>query len=172
MKHFRKHPEEIGTKMKIERLRALLVGATMIVGASAQAEELSAYPPGGKSTSIPASQLKFSDTGARGVDGKTKIEFADVYGNMTTGRHGSFFTFTPGFVSPVHSHTYDYYAVVLKGEVANYQPGEKPIKLGPGSYWYQVGKQAHITACYSKTPCEIFIVQSSKFDAQIPPVTE
>ena len=74
--------------MKIERLRALLVGAAMLVAASAKAEELSAYPPGGKSISIPSSQLKFSDTGARGVDGKTKIEFADVYGNMTTGRHG------------------------------------------------------------------------------------
>ena len=158
--------------MKIGILPALLAGAIMIVGASVHAQELSAYPPGGKSISIPSSQLKFNDTGARGVDGKTKIEFADAYGNMTTGKHGSFFIFTPGFVSPLHTHTYDYFAVVLKGVLANYQPGEKPIKLGPGSYWYQVGKQAHITACYSKTPCQIFIVQSSKFDAQIPPKTE
>ena len=158
--------------MKIGILPALLAGATTIVGASVHAQEPRAYPPGGKSTSIPSSQLKFNDTGARGVDGKTKIEFADAYGNMTTGKHGSFFIFTPGFVSPLHTHTYDYFAVVLKGVLANYQPGEKPIKLGPGSYWYQVGKQAHITACYSKTPCQIFIVQSSKFDAQIPPKTE
>jgi hypothetical protein len=41
--------------------------------------------------------------------------------------------------------------------------------LYAGRPWFA---KAHITACYSKIPCEIFIVQSSKFDAQIPPVTK
>jgi aquaporin Z len=44
--------------------------------------------------------------------------------------------------------------------------GVTPIKLGPGSYWYQKGKKTHTTVCLSKTPCEIFIVQNEKFDAQ------
>jgi quercetin dioxygenase-like cupin family protein len=130
------------------------------------------FPPGGKSISIPASEWVFHDTGARGVDGVTKIEFADGYGDMQKGKHGSFFRFTPGFVSPLHTHTHDYYAVVIKGEMQNYEVGQKPITMGPGSYWYQRGKRAHTTACVSDTPGEIFIVQSDKFDAQVPPKEE
>ena len=158
--------------MRIGKLSAVSIGATMTIIGSSLAQVPSPYPPGGKSISIASSQLNFNDSGARGVDGGTKIEFADVFGDIKTDKHGSFFRFTPGFVSPLHTHTYDYFAVVIKGEVANYRPGETPIKLGPGSYWYQQGKQAHITGCYSKSPCEIFLVQSSKFDFQIPPKTE
>ncbi|MFS8974481.1 DUF4437 domain-containing protein [Cupriavidus necator] len=103
---------------------------------------------------------------------KTGIQVANVWGDATKGAHGAFFRFDPGFESPVHTHTYDYYAVVIKGDLENYQPGQKPEKLGPGSYWYQRGKQAHTTACVSKEPCEIYIAQQNKFDAQIPPKTE
>ena len=62
------------------------------------------------------------------------------------------------------------YAVVIKGVLENFERGVAPVKLAPGSYWYQVGKKAHTTSCVSKTPCEIFIVQAQKFDAQFPPV--
>lgn len=54
----------------------------------------------------------------------------------------------------------------------NYEVGVTPIKLGPGSYWYQKGKKTHTTVCLSKTPCEIFIVQNEKFDAQEHPKEE
>jgi quercetin dioxygenase-like cupin family protein len=160
--------------MKCQLLPALALGVSAILGSSVQAQDLPTFPPlnNGKSCSIPASQYKFHDTGARGVDAKTKIEAADAYGDMTKGQHGTFFRFTPGFVSPVHTHTYDYYAVVINGEMENYEVGVRPIKMGPGSYWYQMGKRAHTTVCISKTACEIFIVQSEKFDAQVPPKEE
>jgi beta-alanine degradation protein BauB len=116
--------------------------------------------------------MTFHDTGARGEDGVTRIEASDAYGNMADGKHGTFFKFSPGFVSPVHSHTDDYAAVVIDGEMANYRPGETPVKLGPGSFWYQEGKQAHTTVCYSETGCLAFIIQGHRFDAQVPPVTE
>ena len=61
---------------------------------------------------------------------------------------------------------------MIKGEMENYEVGVTPVKMGPGSYWYQKGKKAHTTACLSKTPCEIFIVQNEKFDAQVPPKEE
>jgi hypothetical protein len=41
--------------------------------------------------------------------------------------------------------------------------------MGPGSYWYQIGKKAHTTTCISNTECDIFIVQSHGFDAHISP---
>lgn len=160
--------------MKIRILWVLMFAACGFFGTSAHAQSVSVFPPlnDGTSKTVPFSQWKFHDTGARGVDGVTKIEAADAYGDMTNGQHGTVFRFTPGFISPVHTHTYDYYAVVIQGEMENYEVGVKPIKMGPGSYWYQRGKKAHTTTCVSKEPCLAFIVQSQKFDAQVPPKEE
>lgn len=157
------------------KFRSLAVAALALFAftAPSQAQDAS-FPPanGGTSVTNPASHYSFTDTGARGVNPKTGIQFSNVWGDATKGAHGAFFRFDPGFVSKLHSHTYDYYAVVIKGQLENYQPGQKPEKLGPGSYWYQRGKQAHTTACVSKEPCQIYIVQQNKFDAQVPPTTE
>ena len=152
---------------------AAVAFAALAFTTSSQAQDAS-FPPanGGTSVTNPASHYSFTDTGARGVNPKTGIQVSNVWGNVTQGAHGAFFRFDPGFVSPLHTHTYDYYAVVIKGDLENYQPGQRPERLGPGSYWYQRGKQAHTTACVSKQPCEIHIVQQNKFDAQIPPKTE
>lgn len=139
---------------------------------SPNAEGSQVFPPGIESAAYPAGDMTFRDFGQRGVDGVTKIEAADAYGDMTDGKHGTFLKFSPGFVSPVHSHTADYAAVVIEGQMANYQPGQTPIPMGPGSFWYQKGKQAHTTACLSETGCLAFIIQGHGFDAQIPPVTE
>lgn len=160
--------------MKIRMLPVLMVAGCGLFGTLVRAQEAQGFPPlnNGTSKSLPFSQWKFHDTGARGVDGVTKIEAADAYGDMAAGQHGTFFKFTPGFVSPVHTHTYDYYAVVIEGEMENFEVGVKPIKMGPGSYWYQRGKKAHTTSCVSKEPCLAFIVQSQKFDAQVPPKEE
>jgi hypothetical protein len=159
--------------MRLRSLAAVALAAIAFT-TTARAQDSASFPPanGGTSVSNPASHYSFSDTGARGVNPKTGIQFANVWGDVTKGAHGAFFRFDPGFVSLVHTHTYDYYAVVIKGDMENYQPGQKPEKLGPGSYWYQRGKEAHTTACVSKQPCEIYIVQQNKFDAQIPPKTE
>lgn len=160
--------------MKIRLLLVLMFVTCGFFGTAAHGQNAPAFPPlnGGTSKTLPFSQWKFHDTGARGVDGVTKIEAADAYGDMANGQHGTIFRFTPGFISPVHTHTYDYYAVVIQGEMENYEVGVKPIKLGPGSYWYQRGKKAHTTTCVSKEPCLAFIVQSQKFDAQVPPKEE
>jgi len=156
------------------KVAVLALAAVALVGQSRAEERGAAYPPlnGGTSVSLPAKHFVFTDTGAKGINPKTGIAVANVWGDVKAGAHGAFFKFDPGFVSPVHTHTYDYYAVVIKGELENYKPGQTPDKLGPGSYWYQRGKEAHTTACVSKEPCEIYIVQGEKFDAQIPPQTD
>jgi beta-alanine degradation protein BauB len=130
------------------------------------------FVPGLESLSKPAEGMSWVETGAVGVDGVTKIEAADGYGEWNGSKHGSFFRFSGGFVSPVHSHTDDYAAVVVTGEMANYRPGEEPVKLDPGSMWYQKGHEAHTTVCYSEEGCLAFIIQDEKFDAQVPPVTD
>lgn len=158
--------------MKLRSLAFAL--AALAFTTASHAQDGASFPPanGGTSVTSPASHYSFTDTGARGVNPKTGIQVSNVWGDVTKGAHGAFFRFDPGFESPVHTHTYDYYAVVIKGDLENYKPGQKPEKLGPGSYWYQRGKEAHITACVSKEQCEIYIVQQNKFDAQIPPEAE
>jgi hypothetical protein len=69
-----------------------------------------------------------------------------------------------GFSSAVHTHTEDYYAVVIKGIGANHAPGAKDVALPTGSYWFQKGEEAHVTKCLSKTDCLFFLVQPGKFD--------
>jgi quercetin dioxygenase-like cupin family protein len=151
--------------MKLTKFAPIVLGVCALAGASAYAQDVI----GGKSVNILPDQLKFQAFGAKGVDPKTEITAANAFGTFNQTPHGAFFRFSPGFVSPLHSHTYDYYAVVLKGTMQNYEVGVKPIDMGPGAFWYQIGKKAHTTTCISKTECEIFIVQSHGFDAQIPP---
>jgi hypothetical protein len=113
------------------RLMAAVALAAFAFVTAPQAEDSPAYPPlnGGKSVAKPASQYVFNDTGARGVNPKTGIKASNVWGDVKTGAHGTFFSFDPGFVSPVHTHTYDYYAVVITGVMENYLPGQTPVKL-------------------------------------------
>lgn len=146
---------------------ALAVAASVIATAT-YAAEVPAYPPlnDGTSVVLPSTHFEFQPSGAKGATPNKGIKYSNVWGDVTKGPHGAFFLFDPGFVSYVHTHTYDYYAVVIKGTLQNYQPGQKPVDLHAGSYWYQRGGQKHTTACVSKTPCEIYIVQSAQFDAQ------
>jgi hypothetical protein len=92
----------------------------------------------GPSVSIPADQVKFGPSGVK--TDKGELLAGPAYGDMLHGRHGTFVLMPHGFVSPVHTHTQDYYAVVLKGVGANQLPGGKVIPLPVGSYWFQKGE--------------------------------
>jgi hypothetical protein len=69
-----------------------------------------------------------------------------------------------GFVSPIHTHTDDYWAVVISGVAVNSQVGGKELPLPAGSYWFQKGGERHITRCISPNECLLFISQDGKFD--------
>jgi hypothetical protein len=116
----------------------------------------------GPSQSIPAPAIQFFDSGVKTEKGEVKA--GPVYGDMTKGRHGTFLRVPHGFVTPVHTHTEDYFAIVVKGIAANQKPGAPVVALIPGSYWFQKGEEAHITQCISKEDCLFFIVGSGKFD--------
>lgn len=114
------------------------------------------------SVSTPAAQIGFGKTGIKTAIGE--LEAGPAYGNLQTGHHGTFIRMPAGFVSAVHIHSEDYYAVVVKGVGANDPVGAKPKPLGVGSYWFQRGEEPHVTRCLSKTGCLFFIVQPGKFD--------
>ncbi len=111
------------------------------------------------SISLPVTGLKYFDAGV----GPLKI--SPAYGNPQKGAHSTFVKLPAGFVSPLHIHTGDYYAVVISGVVANAATAEEPdVMLAPGSYWFQKGKANHVTKCLSANECVVFITQPTKFD--------
>ena len=117
----------------------------------------------GSSVHIPAADLKFGPTGVTdGVHGE--LQAAAAYGDLGHGAHGTFIKMPAGFVSKVHTHTEDYWGVVISGTAVNEKPGASDVALPAGSYWFQKGKESHVTKCISTTDCLFFISQNGKFD--------
>ena len=116
----------------------------------------------GPSVSVPASEISFINTGVKTERGELRA--GPAYGDLQSGRHGTFVRMPAGFKSPVHTHTEDYFAVVVEGVGSNHPVGAEAEPLPKGSYWFQRGEEAHVTECLSETDCLFFIVQPGKFD--------
>ncbi len=142
-----------------------LAAATLLVAVSACSTSL-ATPAGpvheGASKSVPAENIGFFGAGVKTEAGE--LNAGPAYGDLQAGRHGTFIRMPAGFVSPLHSHTEDYFAVVIEGVGANDPVGAEPTRLPVGSYWFQRGEEDHVTRCLSETDCLFFIVQPGKFD--------
>jgi beta-alanine degradation protein BauB len=145
------------TVMKIKYLKLAGIAAFSVLSASAVAAE------SGQSSHIPVTQLHYSATGVSdGVHGE--LNAAPAYGDLGHGPHGTFIKMPAGFVSPVHTHTDDYWGVVISGVAVNGKPGSTDVQLPVGSYWFQKGGEAHVTKCVSPNECIFFISQGGKFD--------
>lgn len=116
----------------------------------------------GPSVSIPASKIEFIPTGVKTEKGE--LFAGPAYGDLQNGRHGTFVKMPAGFRSEIHTHTEDYYGIVIEGVAANHPPGGEVVPLPQGSYWFQRGEEEHVTQCLSETGCLLFIVQPGKFD--------
>jgi hypothetical protein len=69
-------------------------------------------------------------------------------------------------VLPMHSHSADYQAVVVKGTMKHWAKGEdesKSPRLPPGSWWYQPGKQVHTDACLDEE-CLLYVHNTGILD--------
>jgi quercetin dioxygenase-like cupin family protein len=67
---------------------------------------------------------------------------------------------------PVHTHSADYQAVVIKGQAKHWAEGKSSAEaasLGPGSYWSQPARQKHGDSCLSEE-CLLFITWAGKMD--------
>ena len=115
------------------------------------------------SVSTPVTELDYGPTGlSDGVHGELKA--APAYGDLANGAHGTFIKMPAGYVSPTHTHTEDYWAVVVSGVMVNKTPDGADVPLPVGSYFLQKGGEPHVTKCISPTECIFFINQNGKFD--------
>ncbi len=144
--------------MNMRRLQLLGVAALSAISISAVAAQ-----SGQPSVNTPVTQLHYGATGVTdGVHGE--LNAAPAFGDLTHGPHGTFIKMPAGFVSALHTHSEDYWGVVVSGVAVNGKPGSTDVQLPVGSYWYQKGGEPHVTKCVSPNECIFFVSQGGKFD--------
>jgi uncharacterized cupin superfamily protein len=109
-----------------------------------------------QSMDVPVESLSYTDLGGP--------QLGTLWGDAATGPHGSLLRLPVGFVSPEHTHSADYEAVVISGTVSNAEIGAEEVPLEPGSFYRQAGGTAHVTRCLGETECVLYIVQDAAFD--------
>lgn len=145
------------------RLSAV-AAASALVGAAAMAAA-SPASRGPEITRTPPAEVKYEPLDPRDTTGKGP-QIAIVFGDMQKKAPvGFLFKVPAGFRPGPHTHTQDYYSVVLEGVVHDFAPGaDEGAPIGPGGFWFQAGKAPHDNHCASATPCVIFIYSPSGYD--------
>jgi quercetin dioxygenase-like cupin family protein len=91
--------------------------------------------------------------------------YAVLSGDPNAGASQMLFRYPRGEY-PVHTHSADYQAVVIKGQAKHWAEGKSSVDaalLGPGSYWSQPAQQKHGDSCLSDE-CLLFITWAGKMD--------
>lgn len=109
------------------------------------------------------------------VEPGAPVELGHLWGlPRDKGEAGTLLRTPAGFSSGPHSHTADYWAVVVQGTWQHWVPstGEGVgLKFEPGAHWTQVKTQLHEDACVSATPCVILLYNKAPYVTQFPPRT-
>jgi len=115
------------------------------------------------SMSRPVTELKYGPTGlSDGMHGE--LYAAPAYGDLAHGPPGTFIKMPAGYVSRTHTHTDDYWAVVVSGVIVNKKPDGPDVALPARSYYFQKGGEPHVTKRISPDGCVFFASQNGKFD--------
>jgi hypothetical protein len=115
---------------------------------------------------VPADKIPWVDeTGA-------PVQLGSLWGDRASGEAGTLLRTPAGFKAGPHSHTADYWAVVIEGVWEHWVPstGEGTgIRLESGSHWTQVKTQVHEDACVSDVPCVIFLFNKTPYATEFVP---
>lgn len=138
-----------------------LLGATLLLTVAGLSYTAGAKSKGKEPVIWPAADIKWEPY-APGVP----LQVGQLWGDRLKGEHGMFLKLPAGFEAGSHSHTADYYAVLVQGTWVHTNDGDTspPKELPVGSYVFQPGKQNHNDVCKSKTDCIVFVYQHAKGD--------
>ena len=93
---------------------------------------------------------------------------APIQGDGTKGAYEGYLKLAAGFESPPHSHTSDYWAVLVQGQMTHWAAdggSEKDSKaIGVGGVTHMPGKLVHVSKCYPGADCVMVVMQKGKFD--------
>jgi hypothetical protein len=111
---------------------------------------------------LQASNVKWTDLDPNGAPG---VKIADLWGDHTKGAFGAFIKLPAGFVAPLHTHTHAMKVIFLSGTYIQEPEGKPAVRLGPGSYMMQPGKNyRHTTSCDKAAECVFFVESTGGFD--------
>jgi anti-sigma factor ChrR (cupin superfamily) len=148
--------------MRSKSILAFAVSCALATAVLAQKTAEPKASEGGTPIFIPASALKWADLNPTGAPG---VKIADVWGDHAKGGYGAFLKFPAGFLSPLHTHTYDIKIVVISGTYTQAPEGKSAARLGKGSYAFQPGgSYKHISGCAKASDCVLFIESTGPFD--------
>lgn len=122
--------------------------------------------PGMQNRYIPANKLPWYREAP-----SLPVQLAPLWGDRAKEEAGTLLQTPAGFVSGLHSHTADYWAVVVRGAWKHWvaSTGEGVgLTLEPGAFWTQKHTQLHEDACVSKEPCIIFLFNKQPYVTQFP----
>src|SRR5262249_26389340 len=88
---------------------------------------------------------------------------APIEGDATKGAYFGYLKLPAGFESPPHSHTNDYWSVLLQGQMTHWAAdggSEKDSKaIGLGGVTHMPGKLVHVSKCYPGADCIMVVMQ-------------
>lgn len=93
--------------------------------------------------------------------------FSVVFGKPGEIGHpfGGLFRVPAGGESPSHTHTSDYWAVMVSGtESARVTVDDTVAPIPPGSWWFQPGKAPHVNKCIGPEECVFFVYYPNGMD--------
>lgn len=93
-----------------------------------------------------------------------------LWGIRARGAAGTYLKTPGGFAAPLHSHTADYRAIVIKGVWSHWVPAKgqnagKPLPAG--SYWTQKANEPHKDACISTEECVILLINDDPYRTEL-----
>jgi len=101
----------------------------------------------------------------------------DAWGDRSVSAYGTLGVFPPGFAAPLHTHSHEYYGVVLKGQMTNpfgtnlerfldsdTTNDNGDVVLAPGSHWYVPAGSQHTTTCVGPEVCWFYFHSEQAFD--------
>jgi hypothetical protein len=139
-----------------------MLGMAALAAGAFGARVAMAKPPAGITT------LPFADAKFVLVMGDGGPSVAPLWGDSSKGGEAGFLLKLPaGFVSPLHSHSHDYWAVTLAGKMSHWsdtQTEKDAVPLPVGSYAMMPGKLKHVSKCAPGAECIVFIRVRDKFD--------
>ena len=145
----------------MKTLAKTILGAALILAVAGVSYSVGAKGKGAEPVIWPVGDIKYEPY-APGVP----LQVGKLWGDRNVGEHGMYLKLPAGFEAGMHSHTADYYAVLVQGTWVHTNEGDTspPKELTVGSYVFQPGKQNHNDVCKSKTDCIIFVFQKAKGD--------
>ena len=92
-----------------------------------------------------------------------------LYGELETKRPVNLLMkYSAGVKAPPHTHSGDYYAVVVSGQFRHYlKSADEYEVLTPGSSWFQKGHIVHGDYCTGPEDCILSIFWPEGFDVQL-----